>query len=170
LKEKVGYRRLYDAIGVMGGDAGEIHLEFDIGSNPCEIYLGTRPHYGVWDIERGAKYMVLDQMVELLKGAYNPDPSQTRYAGHFFVEIVVWKWVDVADEISKAFHEMDSAAGDKLTKMAMQHGSELRAYLDLIAGVLGLRFHFQLVLCVFRAKTGTHSERKWALIPTQSGH
>jgi hypothetical protein len=46
-KERIGYRRLYDAVACSLADCNEMHITFPMGDLQIEVYLGPKPRLGI---------------------------------------------------------------------------------------------------------------------------
>lgn len=82
----------------------------------------------------------------MLKAEHSKDATESAHPNTFFTEIFCSRVVEVTDELSKAFHDNDSTASSEMLNLAQQNSQQLKAAADLIAGVIGLRFHRQFVL------------------------
>lgn len=76
----------------------------------------------------------------------NRDASASSYPRHFFTEVVTLLDVVVDPEVSDRFHSQQPGSEQALLAVVEQHRERLIEVLDLVAGVIGLRFHRQFVL------------------------
>lgn len=145
--EKVGYRRLYDAIGCSIQAQDELRVSIPIGTTLAEIYLGPQPRFGIaYNQSSESKYVIPGGLSMMMLMDYQKDAAQSPYPRHFFVEIFCSKAFEVAQEISEAFHNKDSQANETLLQLASQQRDMFNQIADVIAGTIGLRFHRQFVL------------------------
>ena len=144
--ERVGYRRLYDAIGCSLADRDELRIGFHIGSDlQAEVYIGPRPTFGIF-VARSDRYIVLGEQSVMLKGEYQKDASKSSYPRHFFTEISCSKEVKVPEEVASAFHAREPGGQEPLLRLAEKESDRFRSVTDLVAGTIGLRFHRQFVI------------------------
>jgi hypothetical protein len=144
-KERVGYRRLYDAIGCALGDREELWIKFPLNNLEMWAYLGPKPKFGI-TITNSGKYIVPGEVSLIAASEYKKDASESSHPRQFFTEISCFMPVDVSDEISRAFHAKEVKGHDPLLALAEQKAAQLKSACDLIAGTIGLRFHRQFVL------------------------
>jgi hypothetical protein len=79
------------------------------------------------------------QSPPLLRGAeYEPR--------HFFLEVAVWKEVDIPDDLLRAFRKRQPEATNQLLAIAEQNKESFVTTITLLAGTIGLRFHQQFVI------------------------
>jgi len=85
---RVGFRRLYDAIGCSLAAAPEARFTLELGSGfQAEAYIGPRPRFGI-SVYRSDKYMVPGQeSAEMLRCEFQPDASRSSYPRKFFTEV-----------------------------------------------------------------------------------
>src|SRR5438132_1516444 len=101
--ERVGYRRLYDAIGCSLADRQELHITFPLNDLEIWVYLGPKPKFGI-TVSHGGKYVVPGEVSLMAVSEYKKDASESSYPHHFFTEISCIKHVEVSDDVSRAFH------------------------------------------------------------------
>jgi len=143
--ERVGYRRLYDSLGCSLAEQKELAIEFEMGEFRINVYLGPKPKFGI-TVSSSDKYFIPGEEATMLKAEYSKDATESAHPNTFFTEIFCSKEVEVPDELSKAFHDNDSTASSEVLNLDKQDSQQLKAAADLIAGVIGLRFHRQFVL------------------------
>ncbi|MGH2585345.1 MAG: hypothetical protein ACRDJE_10575, partial [Dehalococcoidia bacterium] len=71
---------------------------------------------------------------------------QSSYPRSFFTEVGCWFSADIPDELAAAFKRGESEAKSTVLALATARQDELAAVLDLLAGVIGLRFSRQFVM------------------------
>ena len=145
--ERIGYRRLYDAVGCSLSERVELRVDFSAGSDlHAEVYLGPRPRFGIAVYQPSDKYIVPGEASVVLQVKFEKDATKSSYPRHFFTEIFCCKEVNIADHVAEAFRANDPAAVGYLLGLAEQNREPLLKFADLIAGVIGLRFHRQFVI------------------------
>jgi len=142
-KERVGFRRLYDAIGCSLADREEVYIVEEFGEYNIEVYLGPKPKYGI-TLNKSDKYLVPSEGTQFQLNVYR-DATKSSYPRSFFTEIACTKLVDVSDELSSSFHSNDQSARNQLLSMANKDSKDLITIVNFIAGLIGLRFHRQFV-------------------------
>lgn len=165
--ERIGYRRLYDAIGCSLADCQEFEVEFTVGSDlGVRIYLGPRPKFGITVI-RGDKYVVPGEQSLMLQAEIKKDATESSYPRRFFLETLCWKDIEVREELSKAFRANEKDAHNELLRLAEREAEVFHAAVDLIAGTIGLRFHRQFVIELINENFVTRrSDEDWPLRQT----
>lgn len=146
--EQVGLRRLYDPRGCSLAGAEEIRVRFAVGQGmTVEAYLGPRPRFGI-TVQSGviSKYLVPGEPMNLTTIEFNQDASASSYPRHFFTEVACLLDVDIEAEQSRRFHSGEPGSEQPLLALVEQHREQLTGVLNLVAGVVGLRFHRQFVL------------------------
>jgi hypothetical protein len=144
---RAGFRRLYDAIGCSLAEQKELTLsEINITSKISgAIYLGPTPRFGI-ALEDSNKYIVPGEQNICFKAQYHRDVSKSGYPRSFFLEIFVFKDFEVPEDIFHAFYAKDSQAQGALFQLVENEGENFKAVMDLLAGIIGLRFHRQFVI------------------------
>jgi hypothetical protein len=147
--ETVGYRRLFDAAGCSLAQGDELRLRFPLGSPiQAEVYLGPKPRFGV-TVTSGEEFIIPDgQSACICKIDHQGDASKSSYPRHFFTEICCSLEVETPEELSAAFRQQDPNANDPVLNLVAARAKELKNAADLVAGVIGLRFHRQFVIKV----------------------
>jgi hypothetical protein len=144
--EQVGYRRLYDAIGCSLAERDELSLSFEFQNGiRADVYFGPKPRFGIW-VGRSDKYVIPDGMSILSHARYHGDASKSEYPRSFFTEVFCSAEIEVTDELSEAFHNDEQPAREELLQLAEARKDDLHTAADLVAGVIGLRFHRQFVI------------------------
>jgi hypothetical protein len=145
--ERVGYRRLYDAIDCSIPECSELRVAFSFESQfHVEIYIGPKPRFGV-SIEKNDDYYA-HTGIHTNKQApvYYADATQSPYPRRFFTEIICFRDIEVSPALSEAFHRQDKQARIEVLRLAEKEEKEFRRVSDLISGTIGLKFHRQFVM------------------------
>lgn len=143
--EKIGLRRLYEAKGFSVSGPGELQFAFPLGGHQVEVYVGHNPKIGIMRIS-GAGYVVPDKTGPKATFAFGRDALDADNPEPLFVELMCLKSIEVEDSVSAEFRRQKPGAEQPLFEQVKAFTPEIRATLDLVAGVIGLRFHRQLVL------------------------
>lgn len=162
--EKIGYRRLYDSAGCSLSNQDELKFETKIGNIEVLVYMGAKPKRGIIVYSNVGKYIFPEGDSPMGNMEYQKDASLSSYPRNFFTEIQCIKQIDVPQELSSAFHMGESGADDKILKLGEEEIEGFKETADLIAGIIGLRFHRQFVLeeineNIFAVKT----DDNWAI-------
>jgi hypothetical protein len=146
-KINIGYRRLYDSMGCSLSTQEPLHLTFPFGNTvQIEIYLGNKPKLGIWTETDHEDYLIPGQQIKIGTYTYHADATESPYPRNFFTEIVCSQEEEATDELFDAFYRDDPAVGQELMKRAEAHAEEYKTILDLLSGVLGIRFHPQFIM------------------------
>jgi hypothetical protein len=151
--EKVGYRRLYDAVNCsLSDDLQEFSFEVPYGQYRVNVYMGPKPLAGLYWGRADSRYL-LDNVT--LQMSYHADATQSEYPRKFFTEILCYKEVSVDDGLSTDFHigettdqelvAMCDAAKKEILKLAEAENKSLKQVVDIFVGTIGLRFQPRLV-------------------------
>jgi hypothetical protein len=151
--ERIGYRRLYDAIGCSLTDRHETEfaLEFADGVH-ASVYLGPRPRFGIALMEN-TKYAFIGGQGGLLTVSFHRDASQSGYPRGFFLEVFCWREVEVSQEMADRFRSQDQAAAEELLRFADEEEEGLKAVADVVSGALSLRLHRQFAMELLNENT-----------------
>ncbi len=162
--ERVGYRRLYDSIGCFLFDREELEFGIIVGDYDVIVYIGHRPRKGIVISSNVGKYIFPDRISSIGEWKYFKDPAESNYPRNFFTEIQCIKKIEVPRELSEAFHnDKKSGAHNELINLAEKDISDFRNIADLIAGIIGLRFHPQFVLELINENLfAVRNEGDWA--------
>ncbi|MBE7434846.1 MAG: hypothetical protein HS100_13095 [Anaerolineales bacterium] len=145
--EQIGYRRLYDSLGCSLSTEDELNFNTKIGDLEVVVYMGAKPKRGIVVYSNIGKYIVPgEEYSPVMNVEYQKDATLSNYPRKFFTEIQCIKQVDVPQELSIAFHAGESGADDKMLKLGEKEIENFKETTDLIAGIIGLRFHRQFVL------------------------
>jgi hypothetical protein len=144
--ERVGYRRLYDAIDCSISGLDEIRIAFPFEDRfLVEIYIGPTPRFGI-STEKNDDYYAHPGTETKKNISYHFDVTQSPHPRRFFTEISCFRGIEVSTALSKAFHRQDQKARDDVLYLAEKDGEEYRRIADLISGTIGLKFHRQFVM------------------------
>jgi hypothetical protein len=144
---KVGYRRLYDAMGCSISEQKEWTASFSIAKYFAEVYIGSRPKYGVaYNKIHTPKYQVPGEETPMVTFEFQKDASKSTYPRNFFTEIAVFEEVDVPNELYRGFIQGDSASQQSILEITAENNRKQSKIADVIAGTIGLRFHCQFVM------------------------
>jgi hypothetical protein len=161
--ERIGYRRLYDAIGCSLVDQTELQVSASMDKLEVSIYLGPRPKLGISVITHAGKFTVPGEVSPVFNVEYKKDASESSYPRKFFTEIICTKQVEVSDDLSKAFKAKEPNAHNELLRLAEKDKDIYRSASDLMAGMIGLRFHKQFVLEIINENfLAMRDEDDWA--------
>lgn len=146
-KEKVGYRRLYDSMGCSLAGKEEIEFQITIGEYDVIIYIGSQPRRGIVMASNTGKYVIPGGTSPVGEWKFFKNASESNYPRNFFTEIQCIKTIEVSDELSERFHnDQKSNAHEELLDFVYRDIDNFIKTIDLVAGVIGLRFHRQFVL------------------------
>ncbi|MBN2131284.1 MAG: hypothetical protein JW741_17420 [Sedimentisphaerales bacterium] len=137
---RIGYRLLYDSKGCSISGRDELAISFLVSEKyDVEVYFGPQPRHGLSIVSNSAKYYVPGTNAFLGTTQFLTDTNGSSGYGPFFLEIVV-----------SVHAESDLSAGNDarslLLKQAETRRDEFKAVINLVAGLIGLRFHRQFVL------------------------
>jgi hypothetical protein len=142
---QVGYRRLYDAVGCALRSVDEHSYSMPVGDQlTVRVYFGPHPPVGVTEITAG-KYIGPGANGEV-QFRHVKDAADSRYAGHFFTEIVVHRTIEVPDELRARLHASDPDAPSEIFAKCSPYKPELQELVDCVAGAIGLKVQRQFVL------------------------
>jgi len=150
------------ALGLSLPEPQEIHEEFAFGGSTVELYVGTRPKYNV-SFTRSEGYIIPSDTTEMFHWESKCDPSQTPFAGNFFVEMTCFSEATIDSETVGRFHADDKPAREQLARIAATHAPKHSRLLDAVSGVLGLRFHRQLVMRKVHEEILIPREKDWTV-------
>lgn len=144
--EQIGYRRLYDSVGCSLSNQDELSFNTKIGDVEIFVYMGAKPKRGIAIYSNVGKYIFPEGISPMGNMEYQKDASLSNYPRNFFTEIQCTKQIDVPLELSVAFHNRVPDANEEILKLAVKETKDFRELADLVAGIIGLRFHRQFVL------------------------
>lgn len=138
--ERIGLRRLYDALGCGIQGPSEVEHSFSITRDgQVSFYLGPKPPMGVIAFEPSDPYYAPGKQAKLLQTI--PD-----YKSDCFLEIAVSFPVSVDERVSAGLVKQEEAAKNSLLNEVQKNRRQFREVLDTICGLVGLRFHRQFIL------------------------
>ncbi len=147
-REKIGYRRLYAALGCSIEGREELRTSFSYDSNiQVELYLGPSPRFGV-TIIKSDRYIVPEKEAQIFQTQHFKHGQEVGCPYNFFCEIFCWCETEVPDDISLAFRTKKQGSEKALLSKANAKREEFTHIIDLISGVIGLRFHRQFIIKV----------------------
>ncbi len=137
--ETLGVRRLYDALGCNVTDKKKILVKGNIvGDKHCSIYLGPNPPLGVMTLEAD-QYGIPGKNSKILN-------TNIEYKSDCFLEIVITMEHEVSKEISEGIQNKDKNTREELLSIIKKKSNLFEKLIDSISGIIGLKFHRQLVL------------------------
>lgn len=139
-RNRIGYRYLFDSKGCSLSSREEATINLIVSEKyDVQIYFGPKPQHGIQSVSNCSKYFITGTKVPLGTYEFKSDATQTSNHGPFFLEIVV----------STEANEVVSDSGiirDLLLKQSESRRDEFKNVINLVAGIIGLRFHRQFVL------------------------
>jgi hypothetical protein len=137
---RIGYRYLFDSKGCSLANRDESTINFNVSKKyMVKIYFGSKPKYGIDIVSNFSKYIIPGTTMPLGKFEFKKEINHSSKHGPFFLEI----------EVSITTSLMSSNNGnirDLLLKQAEEKRDEFKSVINLVAGIIGLRFHRQFVL------------------------
>ncbi|MCX5632318.1 MAG: hypothetical protein NTW93_01360 [Phycisphaerae bacterium] len=133
---RIGYRYLFDSKGcsLSGREEATISLVVSEKYN-VQVYFGPKPQYGIQSVSNYSKYFIPGKPASFGKVEFNKEPNQSSQHGPFFLEIVV------------SLESNTKASGNEPIRVqAESKKDEFKNIINLIAGIIGIRFHRQFVL------------------------
>lgn len=144
--ERVALRRLYRARGCSMSDRAEFTHEFRIGPSLWgHLYLGPFPRFGLWE-SSGERYAAPGASTLMMKANFVGSLRERGDSSSFFCEIAAIHSVEVDEDVSGAARAGDQPARAAILSKAAAVKPDATIALDLVAGIVGLRFHRQFVL------------------------
>ncbi len=135
----LGFRRLYDALGVGTDVVGEIHHKITLlEGKTVSVYLGPKPPLGIVFLE-SSQYGIPGCDTVVLN-------ANSEYKAAAFLEIVIGETKEITKQQLELLKGNDKETREELLRQASEHGESAEHFLDAISGALGLRVHRQLVL------------------------
>jgi hypothetical protein len=142
ITNRIGLRRLFDAKGCSLSGRDDLAVNWTISElYAARIYLGPKPEHGIQVVSGSPKYIVPGEGMSAVTFEYQADASKSSYPGRFFLEISV---SCSAEPVSYSSGSEEARA--ELLQQAEARRSEFQNVIDLVAGLVGLRFHRQFVL------------------------
>ncbi len=141
---RTGCKRLYNSPGCSIESANDLEYSFQMANMDAMVHIGRDPKLGICATS-GTQYVVPGMKTPFQQLAFGrTDASRLKDIG-LLTEIVCCKMIEVPEELGVAFHANDPAATQQLLDVTQSKVGSFRPGLDLIAGVVGLRFHRQFV-------------------------
>lgn len=135
----LGFRRLYDALGVGTSVVGEIHHKITLLEGQIvSIYLGPTPPLGIVCLESD-QYIIPGYSSVLTR-------ANSEYQAPVFLEIAIEVTKEITEQQLELLKRNEKNTRDILLQQANEHIESAEHLLDAVSGVLGLRVHRQLVL------------------------
>jgi len=138
--ERVGIRRLFDALGCGLESTQEIDISFPLLKDfTGSLYLGPKPPLGVMVLEPTDHYAIPGKQCKMMQTSCNYDSS-------CFLEITAM--VDIAEDesVSAGLAKNEESVKNCLLDEIEKRKDVLSSVLDCICGLIGLKFHRQFIL------------------------
>lgn len=146
-KIQLGYKRLYDSLGLSLQSQEEFSLSFPLGIYHIGIYIGPKPPLGVGFHKNPDKYLLFEKGHQVRWDfEYKADATESTYPRKFFTEIVCVKEVDIDDSLYQSFNSDDKQALEQLLDLAENEKLNLLGLIEVVGGTLGLRYQRQFVM------------------------
>lgn len=149
-KVKVGFRQLYLARGCGIAEDQELEHTLLVDGFEVKLYLGKKPKLNI--VSQTKKIIPFDptQKVPMSMGTISIQPvEKTEFSGGFFTDIFCTKAIDVSqisiDRLKSDHTELTVGKIEILELAKKTHGKEFETVANYIAGMIGLRYHCQLV-------------------------
>ncbi|MCX7185076.1 MAG: hypothetical protein NTW90_07575 [Nitrosospira sp.] len=137
--ETVGIRRLYDALGCSVDDGQDICVSGLLpNGKQARLYIGPNPPLGILALE-SEQYGIPGRQTNLLH-------VNSEYKSDCFLEISITFEYEADEVLSRGIQNKDQGAREALLQIAKEHSQLFEKLIDAISGIIGLRFHRQLVL------------------------
>ena len=137
--EIIGVRRLYDALGCNSPCEKDIHVKGVIaGGKDISIYIGPNSPLGVITLE-AEHYGIPGKKSQLLH-------TNNEYKSDCYLEIVISIKYEASENISNGILNKDKDAREELLGEIKKDEKLFEKLIDSISGIIGLKFHRQLVL------------------------
>ena len=138
--ERVGIRRLFDALGCGIEGAQEIQISFPLLENCMgSVYLGPKPPLGVMVLEPTDHYVIPGKQCKMMQ-------TSCDYDAPCFLEITAVLDVAVDESVSVGLARNEEAAKNALLDEVERRKGVLSGVLDCVCGLIGLKFHRQFIL------------------------
>lgn len=138
--ERIGLRRLYDALGCGIQGVLEVQHSFPItGNGEMSFYIGPKPPMGIVAFEPSDPYCVPGKKSKMLQ-------TITGYKSDCFMEIAVSFSVSVTEEVSLGLAKQEEKSKNFLLNEVEKEKPSYTKLLDAICGLVGIRFHRQFIL------------------------
>lgn len=139
VNHRIGYRVLYDAKGCSIKGHDEYHTAYKVADKyDVQLYFGPSPKHGIQILTNHSKYLIPGTQTNLGGLEFTTETDGSSGFGPFFLELVA------SVEIDKKF-DSQTLANDLLLEQAESRKEEFKKIIDLVAGIIGLRFQRQFV-------------------------
>ena len=146
VKERIGYRRLYNVVDCSISPRDEVHTSFLLDKTfQIEIHIGTKPRFGISIENNDDNYLHNNSENNRNAPTYFSNATESNYTKTFFTEICCFEDIEIDTTLSEAFRRKEPKAREDLINIAKKHLDQYRHIIDLIAGTVGLRFHRQFI-------------------------
>lgn len=137
--ETIGVRRLYDALGCGLATEKEIYISGPIadGKN-LSVYIGPKPPLGVLTLE-AEQYGIPGKESKIFS-------TNNEYKSDCYLKIVITSEYEASAIISDGILASDKHAREELLGVIKKKSELFEKLIDSISGIIGLKFHRQLVL------------------------
>jgi len=137
---RIGYRYLFDSKGCSLSNRKELLTTLNVsGKYNATIYFGAKPRHGIHIVSGCSRYFIPGTPCALGTSEIRSEVDSSSEYGPFFLEVEV---STEADDVSSD----GGTPGNHLLRQAETRRDEFRNVIHFIAGIIGLRFHRQLVL------------------------
>ena len=135
----LGWRRLYDALGVTTEQSGEIAEKVQLASGKSlAIYIGPTPPIGIVSIE-GSQFGIPGRQSHIFH-------ENNEYKSDCFLEVSITYTREITPEQSTLLSAADKATREELLEEVEAELALYTTLLDAVSGILGLLIHRQFVL------------------------
>jgi hypothetical protein len=140
ISNRIGYRYLFDSKGCSLSNRDEVTINLIVSEKyNLQIYFGSKPKHGIQSVSGCSKYYVPGTATPLGTFEFKKDVDKSSKYGPFFLEIVV-------STEANALVTNNDTSQNLLLNQAENRRDEFRNVINLVAGIIGLRFHRQFVL------------------------
>lgn len=139
---RIGLRRLFEAPGCSLSNREEVAVDLIVSEHfHVRIYLGLRPEHGIQIVSGAPKYLIPGSPMALSEFTIASDATTTQHSGKFYLEIAVSRPAESTNPDIEP-----GKVREELLRQAQSSAPEFSNIIDLIAGIIGLRFHRQFIL------------------------
>ncbi|OHB60252.1 MAG: hypothetical protein A2167_02130 [Planctomycetes bacterium RBG_13_46_10] len=139
-KNRIGYRYLFDSKGCSLSSREEAKINLIVSEKyDVQIYFGPKPQHGIQSESNCSKYFIPGEPASFGTVEFKKNADQSSKYGPFFLEIVV------STEANEIVSD-NGAIRDLLLKQSEGRRGEFKNIINLVAGIIGLRFHRQFIL------------------------
>jgi hypothetical protein len=160
-KVKVGISRFYNANACSVIGSQEIGLEIKFEGFDLHVHAGRSLKHLVMTWKTSPPIPKDDtQPKNPSRSTGRQFPSSELFPADFYLELIVTQWLEIEDELAKAFYMNDIQARDEIYKL-MDQKKEIHARaLDYVAGFLGLRLNKLLVSTLIQEQEYIYHDNK----------